>query len=232
MKTNSLIAAVRSKSSVLSLAALLCAFALAAEAADDRVKIDNDQARVLVVSSAPGAKSELHEHTMNRVMIYLDAGKMTLTDAEGKVVTLNFKAGEALWSPATGQHVSLNVSDHPVRIVEVELKSKPGGRKTIKPSALDPVKVDPKRYKVELENDQVRVVRARYEAHEKGVMHEHILNRVVTYLTEGKMKVTTPEGESKTVTSAPGDVTWGGHATHIEENLNDKPFEVMVVEFK
>jgi hypothetical protein len=31
---------------------------------------------------------------MNRVMIYLDAGKMTLTDPNGKVETLNFKAGE------------------------------------------------------------------------------------------------------------------------------------------
>jgi hypothetical protein len=55
---------------------------------------------------------------------------------------------------------------------------------------------------------------------------------VVTYLTEGKMKVTTPEGESKIVVSAPGDVSWGGQAKHIEENLNDKPFEVVVVEFK
>jgi quercetin dioxygenase-like cupin family protein len=76
------------------------------------------------------------------------------------------------------------------------------------------------------------VIRARYGPHDKGVMHEHTLNRVVTYLTEGKMKVTTPEGESKIVVSAPGDVSWGGQAKHIEENLNDKPFEVVVVEFK
>lgn len=67
---------------------------------------------------------------MNRVMIYLDAGKMTLTDPNGKVETLNFKAGEVLWSPAGGLHTSLNVSDHAVRIVEVELKSKPGRAST------------------------------------------------------------------------------------------------------
>ena len=97
---------------------------------------------------------------------------------------------------------------------------------------MDWVKVDPKRYHVEIENDQVRVVRARYAPHEKGVMHEHTLNRAVTYLTGGKMKITTPEGESKTVTSAPGDVTWGGQARHIEENLSDQAFEVVVVEFK
>jgi len=29
-----------------------------------------------------------------------------------------------------------------------------------------------------------------------------------------------------------GEVTWGGPAKHIEENLSDKPFEVLVVEFK
>ena len=64
-------------------------------AADTPARIDNDQARILVVSSPPDVKSALHKHDMNRVMIYLDAGKMTLTDPNGKVETLNFKAGEA-----------------------------------------------------------------------------------------------------------------------------------------
>ena len=214
------------------IASLFCTLVYAAQAADERVKIDNDHARVLVVSSLPDVKSELHDHKVNRVMIYLDPGRMTLTDPAGKVEILNFKAGEALWSKATGPHVSLNVSGHPVRIVEVELKSEAGGPSTPKQAALDPVKVDPGRYKVELENDQVRVIRARYGPHDKGLMHEHTLNRVVTFLTEGKMKVTTPDGESKIVISAPGDVSSGGQAKHIEENLNDKPFEVVVVEFK
>src|SRR6185503_16614836 len=206
--------------------------ALALFAADNPPKIDNDQARVLVVSSPPDVKTPLHKHDMNRVMIYLDAGKMTLTDPNGKVETLNFKAGEALWSPAGGLHTSLNVSGHAVRIVEVELKSKPGRTSTLKQSALDPVKVDPKRYKVELENDQVRVVRVRYGPHDKGVTHEHALNRVVTFITDGNMKVTTPDGESKILKTAAGDVTWGGPAKHTEENLSDQLFEVVVVEFK
>jgi hypothetical protein len=114
MKTHSTFAAVLNKSTVLAFVAAVYAGTFAAEPADDRVKIDNEQARVLVVTSAPGVKSELHEHKMNRVMIYLDAGKMTLTDTAGKVETLNFKAGEVLWSQSTMRpHVSLNVSDHP-----------------------------------------------------------------------------------------------------------------------
>jgi hypothetical protein len=63
-------------------------------------------------------------------------------------------------------------------------------------------------------------------------MHEHLLNRAVTFLTEGHMKVTAPDGESKTLKAAAGDVIWGGPAKHIEENLSDQPFEVVVVEFK
>ena len=217
---------------ILYFGGAMCALVLHAVAADNSVKIENDQARVLVVSSSPGLKSAMHEHKMNRVMIYLDEGKMTLTDQSGKVQTLSFKAGEALWSPIAGMHTSLNVSDHPVRIVEIEIKERLN--RASKPAfpELDPVKVDRKRYKVEMENDQVRVIRARYSARDKGVMHEHMLNRAVTYLTPGQMKITSANGETKTATNMVGDVTWGGPAIHIEENLNDEPFEVVVVEFK
>jgi hypothetical protein len=39
--------------------------------------------------------------------------------------------------------------------------------------AQDAVKVDPKHYKVESENDQVRILRVPYGPHEKSVMHSH-----------------------------------------------------------
>jgi len=233
MKTYLLIRSIQSKATVLLIGAAINMRFLTADGADEPAKIDNNQARVLVVTSAPDAKSALHEHTMNRVMIYLDAGKMTLTDTAGQVETLNFRAGEVLWSPATKRpHVSLNVGDHPVRIIEVELKSQPGRDTTPQPGPLDWVKVDPNRYKVEIENDQVRVIRARYGPREKGVMHEHPFNYLVAFLTECNLKVTTPEGESKVGTRVAGDVTWGQPTKHSEENLNDKPLEVIVVEFK
>ena len=44
--------------------------------------------------------------------------------------------------------------------------------------------VDGKHYKVEFENEHVRVLRIHYEPHEKGETHEHILNRVVLYLND------------------------------------------------
>ena len=50
-------------------------------------------------------------------------------------------------------------------------------------SAQDAAKVDPKHYKVELENDQVRVLRISYGPGEKSVMHSHPAN-VAVFLTE------------------------------------------------
>ena len=209
-----------------------CTFFLAAPLlaqSADRVKIDNDQVRVLKVVSKPGDKSGTHEHNMNRVMVYLDAGRMTLTGADGKVEPLQWKAGTVLWSPAPGQHVSTNTFEKPYQIVEIELKGTPQPARF---PALDPVKVDPQRYKVEFENNEVRVVRARYGPREKGVTHEHALNRVVTFLTDQNMKITTPDGKANEGHARAGDVQWGGPAKHLEENLSDQPMEVVVVEFK
>ena len=191
---------------------------------------DNDRVRVLKVTSAPGEKSSLHQHAINRVMIYLDAGHQTLSHPGGRVDHLRFKAGETRWSPAGGEHVSENVGERPVRIVEIELKQGPG--RPVQMPPLDPVKVDPKHYKVEFENDQVRVVRARYGPHEKGALHEHALERVVVFLTDSSVKATTPDGASSITQAKAGDVRLLGMAKHQEENLGDGPFEVLVVEMK
>ena len=40
--------------------------------------IDNDQVRVLDVTVQPAEKTRLHEHKINRVMIYLDEGSAAL----------------------------------------------------------------------------------------------------------------------------------------------------------
>ena len=44
---------------------------------------------------------------------------------------------------------------------------------TAQPARTDPVRVDAKHYKIELENDRVRVLRIKYGAKEKSVMHSH-----------------------------------------------------------
>jgi len=196
-----------------------------------QVPIDNDQARVVKVVDQPHAKGQPHEHKLNRVMIYLSPGRQEITLRGGKTELLEFKSGDVKWSPASGMHVSEITSDRPVTMVEVELK-KPGGPASKMNAALDPVKVDPKDYKVEFENSQVRVVRVKIGAHQEVPLHEHVLNRVVVYLTDQNGVMTTPEGKTESARHKAGEVSWAGPTRHREENLRDGPFEAVVVEFK
>jgi len=185
--------------------------------APSNVKIDSPQARVLVVTEQPRHPSALHEHPMNRVMIYLGSGQLTRTLSDGKVQKLEFKTGDVRWSPAEGLHTSEYIADHPFQIVEIELKNKP--QPHIEMPAIDPLKADPKHYSLEFENDQVRVLRVRFGPHEKGVLHEHKLNHIVVYLTD--------QAKGKT-----GEVRLDEPMTHTEENPLDHPVERIAIDLK
>lgn len=163
-------------------------------------------------------------------MIFLDAGSEDVVYENGRAVHSAWKAGTAEWSPATGKHTATITSAKPVMIVEVEVKNTP--RDATPAAPLDPVKVDPRHYRVEFENKQVRVLRARLGPHESAPLHEHSLSRVVTYLTPQHFRVTGADGSRSVSRHQRGDVSWGPPARHSETNLSDKPFEVVVVELK
>jgi quercetin dioxygenase-like cupin family protein len=97
--------------------------------------------------------------------------------------------------------------------------------------AQDPVKVDPKHYKVEFENAQVRVLRIHYGAHEKSVMHHHP-DSVVTYLTDVHVKMTMADGTSQEQSGKAGQTMWTPAGTHLPENLGDTAMEAILVELK
>lgn len=207
------------------------ALAIASALAQSPAPIDNDQTRVTVAHDQPHKKTAPHEHKLNRVMVYLQPGRQEIISADGKKNTLVYKAGDVKWSPASGTHTSEVVSDIPVNIVEVEVK-KPGDPAKKVTTALDPLKVDPKHYKLEFENDQVRVTRVKFPAHGGAPMHEHQLNRVVVLLTDQNTRLTLPDGKTEMSVHNAGEAVWGGPTQHKEDNLMDKPFEAILVEFK
>jgi hypothetical protein len=209
---------------------LIAAAAATSLIAQIQPPIDNDQVRVIQANEKPHVKTALHEHKFNRVMIYLQPGRQEIVPQNGAKTVLNFKAGDVKWSPVSGLHTSEVVSNAPVTIIELEIK-KEGSGKTVD-TKLDPLKVDPQVYKLEFENSQVRVVRVHMPAHVQVPLHEHVLNRVVVYLTDQKTRMTTPDGKIDTVQHKAGEASWGGPTTHKEENLMDGPFEAVVVEFK
>ena len=180
-------------------------------------RLDTPQVRVIVATLQPRTPSIARSgHATNRVLIYLDDGVMTRKEGD-QTTKIEFHRGDVRWRPASGAYTAENISDRPIRILEVDLKGAPAGPAPV--TKLDPAMVDGAHYKVEFENDYVRVLRIHYGPHEKGQTHEHILNRVVLYLND--------QANAKA-----DDVRMAGAATHAEENAAAQPADRIAVELK
>jgi quercetin dioxygenase-like cupin family protein len=98
-------------------------------------------------------------------------------------------------------------------------------------TAEDPVKVDPKHYKVEFENDRVRVLRIKYNPGEKSVMHGHP-ESIGVFLTDIQGRFIYPDGRSEDIEAKAGSVQHMDALTHLPESTSKEPFEAILVELK
>ena len=98
-------------------------------------------------------------------------------------------------------------------------------------AAQDAAAVDGKHYKVEFENASVRVLRVHYGAKEKSVMHSHP-DAVAVSLGAMRGSFAFPTGKPQIRTFKAGQVRWTPTETHLPHNLNNQPFDVILVELK
>jgi hypothetical protein len=119
------------------------------------------------------------------------------------------------------------------------------GRKTVLASAAlvlgigvqsaageDATVVAPEHYKVEFENDKVRVIRITYGPGEESKMHEHG-DAVVVNLTPSNIAFTLPDGSTPaTEPGAAGVVIWSDAGSHAARNTGSQPFEGVMIELK
>jgi len=200
------------------------------QVAPERVKVlfENDQVRVLRFSEPGHSKLPMHSHPPY-VSVSFTADHSKYTFPDGKSSEERTKAGAVTYSNEL-THAFENLSDSTSESVMVELKSRPPGAAAVQ-AEMDPVKADPKHYKVVIDNDRVRILRARYGPHEKSVMHEHPAS-VAVYMTDGHTKFTLADGTSQENNAKARDTTWADAGKHLPENLGDKPMEVVVIELK
>jgi hypothetical protein len=94
----------------------------------------------------------------------------------------------------------------------------------------DAVTADPKHYSVSFENESVRLLRVRYGAGEKSVMHRHPASCAV-FLTDQTFNFTLPVGTTEPA-SVPEDALGCSDANvHLPENI-DRAAEFIMIEFK
>ena len=75
------------------------------------------------------------------------------------------------------------------------------------------------------------MLRIKYDAHSKSIMHSHP-DSVAVFLTEGKSKMSTPDGKSQDMNVTAGQTMFTPAGAHLPENTGDKAFELVLVELK
>lgn len=95
----------------------------------------------------------------------------------------------------------------------------------------DPVISDGDKYKVIMENDQVRVLDYLDKPGEKTSMHHHP-DFVLYALSSFKRKLTLGNGDTIIREFKTGDVLWSPAQTHIGENIGETDTHVIIIELK
>jgi quercetin dioxygenase-like cupin family protein len=85
------------------------------------VEFENPQVRVLRVKIEGHGVAPMHEHSVNRVTVFLTDQEFRVTDSHGKTDTVKHKAGDAVWGTPT-THTEQNLSEQPFEVLAVELK--------------------------------------------------------------------------------------------------------------
>lgn len=193
----------------------LCFAGLTALAAEPGAQFfENDQVKVFRALERAHVKAKFHEHKINRVMVYIQDGKQHFDFQDGRPgLDVVWKAGQLEWSKPEGMHQPEVTDDNSFNIIEVELK-KPGTAKAAQVS--DATKADKKNSKVELDNDQVRILRVKLAPHAKGGKVTRTGNAVVAYISGAKAN------QAEWVTAGASQL----------ENTGDKAMEAIVVELK
>lgn len=113
------------------LAVLLC-LAIAPAWAQDPTQVDskhykvvfeNDQVRVVRITYGPHEKSVMHYHP-DGVAVFLTDQHVKFTFPEGKAEEVHAQAGEAGWHKGE-KHLPENLSDKPLELILVEMKTQP-----------------------------------------------------------------------------------------------------------
>lgn len=95
----------------------------------------------------------------------------------------------------------------------------------------DPTVVDPDHYRVEFENEAVRILRINYGAGEESAMHAHP-DSVAVFLTDIKAQMTLADGSTEEVAVAAGAASFNSAGEHQVKNISDSAWEVVEVELK
>jgi quercetin dioxygenase-like cupin family protein len=89
-------------------------------------QFENSYVKVWKSTIVPNAPLAFHRHDHGRVIIALQGGTMKIEEQSGTSETHVWETGKAYWLPANPPHTmhrDVNVSDHPIEVMVVEVEN-------------------------------------------------------------------------------------------------------------
>ncbi|HXN65660.1 MAG TPA: hypothetical protein VN862_10015 [Candidatus Acidoferrales bacterium] len=206
---------------------LLHAGAAKQDQPEERVFYQTPSIRVRRTVYPPGRHLPMHEHK-GRVVVFLSNGTVRTTTEGAQPSDLQFHRGMVYWSDPV-RHTLDNVGGTPLDALEVEfLEPYPSAAQRY---TRDAAAQDPAHFKVELENERVRVLRFTLGPHGSSPMHDH-RDAIFVRLTPAHLQVTLPNGSKKEVRATVNDMGFQASARQAIQNVSDQPYAEILIEFK
>ena len=88
-------------------------------------QFENSHVKVWKSTIVPNAPLSLHRHDHGRVIVALQGGTVKIEEESGSSEMHVWETGKAYWLPANPpntRHRDINVGDHPIEVMVVEVK--------------------------------------------------------------------------------------------------------------
>ena len=195
-----------------------------------KVLLENNDVKVLDVTFAPGQSDNLHDHYPVTFYV-LEGGKLQVTLSDGTVNEREVPDGFVGHNIEKVRHQVKNIGENSIRLILVERKNL-NQTLDLKEDLILPEEVSPNMYRVLLDNEDVKVLKATFDPGQADVMHQH---GVITYygIKGGKLKNTLPDGSASEMEVPDGFIGHGNKIVkHQMKNIGENIVEVLIVEHK
>lgn len=205
--------------------AALAQDAVKADPAHYTVILENSSVRVLKISYAAGAKSNMHEHP-DSIVIPLADSKVRFTTPDGKSEDADLPSESAMYSPA-GTHNPANIGSGPIDAVLVEFKSAAPGTATL------PASREGMAMKMLAEGPRAIAYRTTADpTFQEPAGSKHDYDQIVIALAPAQMSLAI-DGKPAKTTWKRGDVQFIGRGVaHESKNTSGKPVDYVIVAIK
>jgi hypothetical protein len=120
------------------------------------------------------------------------------------------------------------------RIVQAAQNSNPAPQEPGVDMSHECTVADPEHYKLEFENEFVRVIPCRIPGRDKVKMHNHPFGSVIIFMTDQNLHQTLESGATEEAHNKAGHIVWGNGSLkqHMGENVTDQLYEYIRVDIK